>query len=302
MKGIITLWIVFVASATFGQRDFTPKTRKQAFGTRDFRDLRYTGLQVQLGPAYTLTHRESKNEAGDFLNGAGRGSYEIDPSGRLGGYIELGLAHFPKKRSKLSLALKTVLVSYYDWGIGFKYIGGTETTIIHAEDNLGNVIDSYSETGKYYNGFLYGRFSLHKNINFERAENFFLDNTLGVNADYNFPRADETSEYHTDYTDNYSQNPYTHNPLVIQLHYGLAAGFRLRRGTYLTVGARTPILGFHEWNKANPSLRWYSSNYWPVLFHVKFINLFQKRHKNGCPPVEVNDEDRKRNDEFMQGN
>ncbi len=300
MRSIISFMIVATAFSVSAQRDLTPSKRSQAFGSRDLRNLSNTGLQFQLGPTYTFTRRRNIEES--FSSGANNGNYTIDPAGRIGGYAEIGLAHFPKKRSGLSLALKTVLVSYYDWGVGFKYIGGKESTAVNFLDSNGDVIRTDEGEGKFYNGYLYGRFSLHKNIHFGGNKNFFLDNSLGVNIDYRIITDDQESDYHNAFSTIYSPGVYYHKPFVAQLHYGLGFGFRLRRGTYLIPGLRTPILGIHEWNKGNPSLKWFSSNYWPVLFHVKIINLFQKRNKSGCPPVDTNDEDRKRNEEFMQGN
>lgn len=295
--GITVFAITFNLSA---QRDLTPTKRSQAFGSRDFRNLSNTGLQFQLGPTYMFTKRKTTEES--FTSGGNNGSYSIDPDGRWGGYAEVGLAHFPKKRSRLSLALKTVLVSYYDWGIGFKYLGGKESTTVNFYDSNGSVIRTDDGEGKFYNGYIYGRFSLHKNIHFGGNKNFFLDNSLGVNVDYRVITDDQQSDYHVDFSSIYSPDVYYHEPFVAQLHYGLGFGFRLRRGTYLIPGVRTPILGIHEWNKGNPSLKWFSSNYWPILFHVKIVNLFQKRNKSGCPPVDTNEEDRKRNEEYLQGN
>ena len=53
--------------------------------------------------------------------------------------------HFPKKRSKLSLALKTVLVSYFDWGLGFKYFRGAELIHLDSLDNIGSKIGEAEE-------------------------------------------------------------------------------------------------------------------------------------------------------------
>ena len=299
MKKLATILCVLLATSSFTQRDLTPSNKRQAFGKRDFRDLSNTGWQVQFGPAYTFTRLE--NESQDFTHTTSRGDFNVDPAGRIGVFGEIGLMHFPKKRSKLSLALKTVLVSYYDYGIGFKYFGGKETTNINYRDVVGNLISTDDQTGAFYNGYIYARFSIHKNIHFERAKNFFLDNTLGVNADYRLITDDQESDYHN-FSTQFSQESYYHKPLVAQLHYGLGFGFRLKRGMYLIPGFRTPILGFHEWNKGNPSLRWFSSKYWPVMFQLKLMNLFPKRNKGKCPAVDVNEEDRKRNDQFMQGN
>lgn len=298
IKLIFTTCALLLSTTLVAQRDFTPNSRKQAFGgARDFNDYSFTGLQFQIGPTYTFTR--FKNESVDFNNGATRGNSVTDPAGRLGGFAEIGMAHFPKKRSKLSLALKTVLVSHYDWGLGFKYIGGKETTTLNFTDVAGNVIGSEEDNDKFYNGYLYGRFSIYKEVHFKKTKNFYLDNSLGVNVDYRVITADQTTNYHNDYVAPYAGGGYYHKPLVAQLHYGLGFGFRLKRNTFLIPGFRVPIVGFHEWDKANPTLRWFSSKYLPVMFHIKIINLFKKKVK-GCN-TPGSEEDRKRNEEFLQG-
>ncbi len=291
MKHLIVITILFLSGGVYAQRDFTPSSKKQAFGTRDFRNLGSTGLQFQLGPAYSFTKIKTSSE--DFSNGSARGNYTTDPGGRFGVYVEIGLAHFPKKKK---------FYSYIDWGLGFKYLGGKEKTMINYTDVAGNVISTDEGKDKFYNGYAYGRFSLHKEVTFKKTEKLVLDNSLGFNVDYRVITDDQSSDYHNVYALQFSAGTYYHKPFVAQLHYGLGFRFKLRRGTYFIPGFRLPILGIQEWNRGKPSLRWFSSKYYPVLFQLKIINVFKKRKKGNCPAVETNEEDRKRNDEFMQGN
>lgn len=290
MKQLITLLIIGLATSSFAQKDFTPGSRKKAFGTVDRRDLRLTGLQVELGPAYSFTRLKTIN--GDFNNSASRGNYEIDPKGRFGGYVDIGLAHFLKKKS---------FFSYIDWGLGFKYIGGKEQTTVNNTDVVGNVLSTTEELDKFYNGYLTGRFSIHKVITPKKWEKVFLDESIGFNVDYRLITADQTSNYHTNFVEPFSPAFQYHKPLVAQLHIGTGVGFKVRKGTNLIVGLRAPVLGILEWNKANPANYWYSSRYWPVFLHVKVINLFQKRSKGSCNGVDGNPDDKKKNDEYMMG-
>ncbi len=280
-----------IAFGAYSQRDLTPTKKRQAFGTRDLRNLSNTGLQFQLGATYLMTRPNSKNVETMYNNGLSEGSYSIDPSGRLGGYAEIGLTHFPKKRSKLSLALKTVLVSYYDWGLGFKYFRGVETITVNRLSPTGTIVGSQETAGDYASGWLYGRFSIHKNVHIKPIKNVFLDNSLGVNIDYNLLPSDESTGAYSGTLLSVGAPTHYHTPLVAQLHYGLGIGFRLKRGSYLIPGARLPILGINEWHKGNPSFKWFSRSYWPILFHVKYMFLFEKKAK-GCPAVEINDQDR----------
>ena len=219
--------------------------------------------------------------------------------------------HFPKKRSKLSLALKTVLVSYYDWGIGYKHFRGGEDTHYNLIDpNSGGKSALPVQRHTFMNGHVYGRFSIHKNIHFKSKRNrkdktdFFLDNSLGINVDYRllqgYDRPNE-GDYSVSY---YPFDQQYSGPLFAQLHYGLGFGFRLKRGAYLIPGVRAPLVGYQQVQPAatqsmggaskfgNPSIHWFSSKYWPILIHVKYMFLFEKKNKNGCPPAEINTQDR----------
>lgn len=300
MRWTYVLVIVFFAFGAQAQRDLTPSSKKQAFGKRDFRSLGNYGLQFQLGATYLMS--KLKNESFDVVSSTGemRGSYLHDPKGRLGGFAEIGMFHFPKKRSKLSLALKTVLVSYYDWGLGFKYFRGSEA--LEETPLSGTTVE---EINNFEFGHIYARFSLHKNIHFKKNKgrdksNFFLDNSLGINVDYRVLTKTDAYNGGTLFT---SGNDRYSAPLHAQLHYGLGFGFRMKRGAYLIPGVRSPLLGFQMTNPVpsnsvsgkstfgNPSFQWFSSKYWPILIHVKYMFAFEKKQK-GCPPAEVNDQDK----------
>lgn len=301
MKQLITLLIVGLAASSFAQKDFTPGGRKKAFGTVDNRDLRLTGLQIELGPAYSFTRLKTIN--GDFNDGGTRGNYEIDPKGRFGGYVDIGLAHYLKNPIGFGDPTKKriVLFNMMDWGVGFKYIGGKENTTVNYTDIGGNTISSNEELEKFYNGYLTGRFSLHRSFTPKKWEKVFFDTHIGFNVDYRLITADQTSNYHSNYVEPYSPEFQYHKPLVAQMHLGGGVGFKARKGTNLFIGLRAPVVGILEWNKANPANYWFSSRYWPVFLHVKVINLFQKRSKGSCNGVDGNPDDKKKNDEYMMG-
>lgn len=301
MKLVVVGLMLFCSLGLFAQRDLTPSKKRDAFGTRDLRNLRNFGLQFQLGPTYLMTKLNKNNvwQEADIATDGFRGNYMFDPYGKLGAYGEIGLFHFPKKRSKLSLALKTVLVSYYDYGIGFKYFRGGETINVNLTDGAGNITSSKDSSYNFANGNVYGRFSIHKNIHFKihrEKTNFFLDNSLGLNFDYRV--LENSDNYNWPYLSNKAQY---YKPFHAQLHYGLGLGFRLKRGSYLIPGVRLPILGYQTaiqpstGGKNNyfgrPSMHWFSSRYWPILFHVKYMFVFEKKTK-GCPPVEINSQDK----------
>lgn len=280
-------------TSLFAQRDMTPNKRSKAFGARDFRELRNYGFQFSLGPTYLLT--KSKNETFRQTDTTTLRPYDytFDPKGLIGVFGEFGMAHFPIE-PKLKIAGKRI-ISYLDWGVGFKLLRGYEKTTITNYFANGDYMNGTIGEGKFYNGYAYGRITLHRNFHFGKT--FFLDNGLGLNVDYKVigDKYQNYQEARLVPTQKYQDN------LMAQLHYDLGFGFKLKRGSYLIPGIQLPIMGFYEWNKGNPRLFWFSSQYRPMLIKVKYIWLLEKKKKkNGCS--QGSEEDRKRNDQYMQGN
>lgn len=292
MKNLLIAILVVLPIVVFGQRDLTPTKKGQGFGTRDFRNLGYTGMQFQLGATYLMTkmNYETVQYTNDSTGASGQ--YTLEPRGMLGAYGEIGLVHFPKKRSKLSLALKTVLVSYFDWGLGFKYFRGLERMTVDRVTPTGGVIGSTLSEGNFQRGHIYGRFSVHKNAHLKSVKKIFLDNSVGLNFDYNVLAGTDggTALHIGELTSVVAPQKYQQN-FMAQIHYGLGVGIKLKRGAYLIPGARIPILGAHEWNKGRPTIKWFASDYMPLLVHVKYMFMFEKKAK-GCPAVETNSQDK----------
>ena len=290
---LIILFIGFL-NPLFSQRDLTQTKRKQAFGARDFRELKNHGFQISIGPTYMLTKKANPTYyTEDSIRPF---NYSFDPKGLVGIFAEIGMAHYPDK-PLADVKLKLFghrIISYYDWGLGFKYLGGTEKTSIQYLNSAGKIINTDTGEGRFYNGYAYGRFTAHHNFYINKQ--FFVDNGFGVNFDY---RVMEGNKGYKDAVLPTTQ--YFHKEFVAQLHYDLGFGIRLKRGSYLIPGVQLPILGIYEFDKANPRLKWYSSQYRPILFKIKYIWLLEKKKsKNGCG--QGSEEDRKANDQYMQGN
>lgn len=289
MKNWILLAIVSVSFSALAQKTLVPGKRKSEVmgGTQDFNEYRPFGLQFSFGPTYMMTR--GKNPTYTTMQSGRPIDFTMDPAGRLGVFLEAGMLHYPTKRSKLSQRLKYIFVSYYDWGIGYKLLGGIEDTHLEFKDPFGTVVTTEDHRGKFYNGFLYGRFTLHKNIYL--GKRYFIDNGLGVNVDYNITRADENSDYTQSITSSLGQGAHTfHNPFVAAMHYNLGFGIRLNRRSFFVIGAEAPILGIQEWRKGCAALKWYDSNYTPLMFRFKWTYLFKKKTK-GCATAKVNDQD-----------
>lgn len=309
MRSLVVIVFVLISVDSFSQRDLTPTKRKDAFGTRDFRNLNNYGIQFQIGATTFLTRLANEQINTETPGNDGfRGNYTHDPYSRVGVYGEIGMFHFPKRFPKIKISdEKTiVLISYYDWGLGFKYFRGGQEIQANFMDAGGTVVGSEDRPYNFTYGSAYGRFSAHKNINLSREKGkpakVFLDNSLGINFDYRVMGSSDEYSWYSSMTDGQAYS----KPLQIQLHYGLGVGFRLKRGSWLIPGVRTPLVGFQKYvgeynvkdkgdsSFGRPSTYWFSSRYWPLLIHVKYMFALEKKAK-GCPAVEVNDQDRNTN-------
>jgi hypothetical protein len=280
---------LFIASVADAQKSYKQKKRRSDFfgGAEDYRDLRNYGIQLSFGPNYTFTrlHNETievSPETGQRYN------YVQDPAGRLGGFIEIGMVHYRMKKPGF---LKRNIIHYLDWGIGFDYIGGREKTTINYLDPFGDVASTAESEGKFYNGYVYGRITVHRLL--KLTEKLHLDYGLGLNA--NYAVIGQNEEY--DGTAFIAETQTFQRPFMFQVHAQLGLNIKLRRGDYLVPGLWAPVLGAYEWNSGKPTIQWYSSNYWPVHFQLKWMHNFAKK-SNGCNTG--SEEDRKKNKEYMQ--
>lgn len=292
MKSIVAFGLVLLfVLPVFGQKK---KKRSQYFTKQSYQyplykwtgDYSRHGIQFNFGPTYLLTHGESPER--DLATSPDTSmTYTHNPSGRLGGFIEIGMVHIAKKRRKV--------IHYYDWGIGYKHFAGAEQTRLMVH-RLG-ATETFNGNGVFDMGYLYARFNVH-NV-WQINKDLFLDNALGFNVDYRLVGSvpGDNSRYDgavLPQTQRFQQD------LVAQLNYELGLGIKVRDGFFIIPSIHTPIFGIAEWTGGNPSLMWYSSRYQPLLAKVKFVWLFKSKN-NGCPPVFGSPEDEKRNQQFLDG-
>ncbi len=292
MKYFIVAISLFLGLSSIGQRNMNPlgKKRSQVFGTRDMREYNNYGWQFEGGFTYLRTKPNDWVRLNDDF---GRPiEYKVTPKGQLGMFFDVGMAHYPMTNPpKLNIMGKRV-ISYYDWGLGFKLFGGNESTDVNYYLGDGSLFNSTHGSGSFYNGYVFGRATVHKNFHFSKK--YYFDLGLGFNFDYRILSGNET------YEDSFLEQK-THKKFVWQLHYELGLGIKLSRGHYLVPGVQLPLMGLAQWEGFKPSLDWYSSRYNPVLFKVKYIVLIEKKRSKTSCTNNGTDEDKKRNQEYLQG-
>lgn len=195
--------------------------------------------------------------------------YDLKPAGTPGYYLEIGLEHVFKKQKKL--------FHYVDYSLGIKHFGGQEK--LELENGI--------ETKSNFNfGAAFARFDIH-NV-WQLSKWNFIDQSIGVNVDFTV-YGGNPNEYTTLGTEDYQQK------LLAQLHYSIGWGIKPRDGFFIVPTLQTPILTAWNWRNLNPSHRWFSSKYQPIIFSVKFAWLFVK---SDCPTVY--DENGKKSSESYQ--
>ena len=279
------LLIVF-SLLCFGSVIAQKKSRKDFFGgPKDYRNLSNKGLTFSFGTTYTYTDTSS-------LYIDERTDYKFQPKGKYGFFAEIGTVAFNLKKPKFKWGN---LIKYTDWGIGFNLYGGSENTIVYNSAEKSEKQVSY---GSFYLGNVTGRLTFHHTFYIPKTT-IMIDNGLGINLDYrvfkndSFDKTDQELAALKINTQAFSGNFFT------QLHYNLGIGLKLKRGSYLIPTMQLPILGMYAWNKGSARTNWFSSDYLPVIFKLKFIYLFEKRSKGGCENF-GSEEDRKRNEEYLQ--
>lgn len=293
MKIVIGLLLVFgLVHVSSAQRSLNPRKgngKKDLFGgAADFNEYRPFGLQLSVGPTFTIPTRKTPITNSYYTMGR---PYDLTttPVGLPGIFAEVGMIHYPQKRSKLSQRLKYIFISYIDWGVGIKMLRGQETTRIDQLDPVTyNVFETNEYTGRFTNVFASARVTVHKN--FYIGKKYFIDNGFGINLDFNFQRDDATG-YSSTVEQFVPGKHYFHHPVMAHVHYELGFGIRLNRRSMLIPSVQVPIFGIHEWRKGASDFKWFDSNYYPMLLKVKWTYLFQKKNK-GCPAADVNDQDK----------
>jgi hypothetical protein len=276
MKNLLLL-AFFLPLLSFGQGAFKKGTKGN-----DYIIVTNDGIHFAIGPTYMIPSKPISGVLTDNLGA--RGNYEITPKGQLGFFGEVGFAHFPKwKGIPIKPLKKSRIMDYVDWGVGFRQLSGTESTHVDIKNALGEIVQSYHGEGSFKNNFVFARVSAHTLIYYgkkkiDKARKHFIDQSLGLNFDYNLIRGSEA------YDDNFSNYPLElkfQKPFVAQLHYSLGIGIRLNRAWMIVPGVHIPIVSAYEWNGFKAKANWFASQYWPIQAQIKVIKLFERPPKCG---------------------
>ena len=274
--GLLILF-AFLLSGISAQGGFTKSSKDD-----DYLVVVNDGIQLNIGVSYLLPSGELK---GELSSGAARRDYQINPEGKLGYFVELGFAHFPKwKGIPIKFLRKSRIIDYFDWGLGFKVLAGKEVTTINQFNSANELISTSIGMGEFRNNSFFSRLSAHSLIYFgkkkiDKARKHFIDNAFGFNFDYTLSKGNQV--YNNEFVD-YALPHRFQNQFNLQFHYSLGIGIRFNRAWMMIPALEMPIIGIYEWNGFDPKINWFSSQYWPILIRVKFIKLFERVPKCGA--------------------
>ncbi len=240
---------------------------------------RRIGFYFAPGVTYTLVRfKDAEEEV--FRNADTSYVATYDPSGKIGLYLEAGLAWYTRD---------PVIVDYLDMGIAYKNLRGAESF-----DGVYSVADT--AMGVFGEGdFSESRLTLHFNANkfIPTFRYQFVQLTLGMNADL-FRSGDLTYSAEGQVRNNailphtpaYSVANGTGTSADIwgQVHFKLGYGFKVTGNLLIIPAVETPIFSIVPSDDVRfGALQWFSSDYRPLLFSVRFMFL-RARQGFECPP------------------
>ncbi|MBX2979916.1 MAG: hypothetical protein KF905_11520 [Flavobacteriales bacterium] len=252
--------IVLLALPTFGQGlmsrkrpDLIPLDGK----------ARRMGFYLAPGLTYTLPRFKDEEEE-VFRSGDTSYTALYDPNGRLGIYLEGGLSWYTRD---------PVVVDYFDVGLAYKNLRGREafeSTYVRADSTA-----PFAGEGAFAERLL----TFHANANkfIQVADYQFIQLSLGANVDYRLGSSYE-------HTGDPILNGHSFPPdLITQAHFKLGYGFKVTGSMLIIPAVETPVFSFTPQDQGFGQLQWFSSNYRPLIFSVRFLWL-RARSGIDCPP------------------
>lgn len=187
---------------------------------------------------------------------------DFNSKGKIGAYFEIGRHHFTDK---------IILVDNFDYGIAYKMFRGTED--FDGLMKLDSTVTPITNAGKFNESYISAHFNA-SNILQVMDKNFIM-NSIGLNVDY---KMFNSNTYPGPTT---GMNIVYPNNLLVQMHYRLGFGFRLRPSLFVIPSIETPILNIVSFDDGKSTLQFFNSRYRPLIFSIRFL-LLDKRKTRDC--------------------
>lgn len=225
---------------------------------------RRIGFYIAPGLTYTLPRATGREEE-MFRNGDTSYVATYDPRGRLGLYLEAGLTWYTRD---------PVIVDYLDMGVAYKNLRGAE--VLEGRYQRADSSVLWASEGAFAERMLTVHLNANKFIPTWRYQ--FVQLSLGANVDYRLGYAYE-------HTADPILNRHMFPPdLVGQVHFKLGYGFKLTSRMFVIPSIETSVFSVQPNDDGRfGALQWFSSDYRPLIFSVRFLFL-RARKGFDCPP------------------
>lgn len=264
----LALLLVFLATALISTAQGLMERKRPDIIPLDGQ-ARRLGWYIAPGVTYTLSRfKDSEEEV--FRNGDTSYTATYDPSGKLGLYLEAGVAWYTRD---------PVIVDYLDLGIAYKNLRGAESFVgqYARTDSVAEVLGE----GDFAERMLTLHFNANKFIPTWRYQ--FVQLSLGLNADYRLGN---------DYvhTGDSLMNRHSFPPdLWGQVHFKLGYGFKVTGRMLIIPAIETPIFSVVPEDEGRfGALQWFSSDYRPLILSVRFLFLRPRKGFDCPPPIKHN--------------
>lgn len=294
MKSGVIIFILFFIFSSSNAQQYNPKggsygKKKSKYRTSSSRlkrnptdvfpldqEFKLNGWFAAIGGTYMLPM--SSGEENTYVKQAFNdstveqfGNYTGKPSGKLGIYLAGGWFHSFQNPS---------FFHFMDVGISYRQYKGSEdfsgsyNSIL--TDTLGNEIDrgsnSVNQTDNYSDQILSLDVNFTHHLHFSRYG--FIQNTIGVNADYFLSKSRDAGPVFPGYTATFP------NDIQAQIHYRFGVGWKATPTLLIIPSVEIPVLTGYEFDSFKSSLMYFSSRHYPILFSVRF--MFLRRMSEDC--------------------
>lgn len=222
------------------------------------------GFYIAPGLTYALP-RSSDEEEEVFRSGDTTFTAAYDPDGRLGLYLEAGVSWYTRD---------PIIVDYLDVGLAYKNLRGSEA--YSGRSVRADSMTDVTAVGEFAERLLTLHFNANKFIPTWRFQ--FVQLSLGANLDQRLG-----SEW--SHTGDSLINDHRFPPdLWGQVHFKLGYGFKLTGKLFVIPSIETPVFSITPEDDGRfGALQWFSSEYRPLIFSVRFLFL-RARKGFECPP------------------
>lgn len=236
-------------------------------------DLNYNlnGWFGSLGATYMIPWRDGEGGDGTRVISndttfESQGRYTGEPSGKIGAYVDLGFFH-SFQRPWLGI------FHFYEVGLSYKWYRGEEAfTGILKNDILdtNNLLIASTREELNYNytysdhvGSLVAKITNHWHF----SEKGFLQNSLGLNADYFFLKSRSGTNGFPGYEPEFPED------FQAQFNFRFGIGWKASRNILIIPSVEMPILTVYPYDGFRSSLPYFSSKHIPLIVSIRVMIL-----------------------------